>query len=91
MLLTLEPGDGEASMKDMQVHLEKLRQQVAECELIRDLATAKPKRELFDRLAAHLKVLADQVEREMLATGAGDAFLGDKTQEEKLSSGRRLE
>jgi hypothetical protein len=50
-------------MKDMKAHLEKLRVQVSECELIRDLATDKAKRELFDRLAQHLKMLADDVER----------------------------
>jgi hypothetical protein len=50
-------------MKDMQAHLEKLRVQVAECELIRDLATDKAKRELFDKLAAHHRALASEVER----------------------------
>jgi hypothetical protein len=34
-------------MKDMRAHLEKLKVQVAECELIRDLATDPRKRELF--------------------------------------------
>jgi hypothetical protein len=50
-------------MKDMRAHLEKLRTQVAECELIRDLTTDRQKRELFNRLAEHLKVLAAEVER----------------------------
>jgi hypothetical protein len=50
-------------MKDMQVHLEKLRQQTTECELIRDLATDKAKRELFAKLAKHFKTLGDEVER----------------------------
>lgn len=50
-------------MRDMRTHLEKLRTQVAECELIRDLATDRAKRELFDRIAAHLKVLASEIER----------------------------
>ena len=31
--------------------------------LIRDLATDQAKREVFDRLTSHLKVLADQVEQ----------------------------
>jgi hypothetical protein len=53
-------------MKDYQAQLEKLRTDAAECALIRDLATDKAKRELFDRLASHLTVLADQVELEML-------------------------
>jgi hypothetical protein len=53
-------------MKDYEKHLEKLRIDAAECALIRDLATDKAKRDLFDRLAGHLTVLADQVEHEML-------------------------
>ena len=57
-------------MKDMRIHLEKLRAQVAECELIRDLATDKAKRELFNRTAEHLKVLASQIERAMSAPDA---------------------
>ena len=54
-------------MKDMQNQLEKLRTQAAECELIRDLATDKQKRELFARLADHFKVLAAEIERAMAA------------------------
>jgi heme oxygenase len=50
-------------MQDMRVHLEKLRVQAAECEMIRDLATDKAKRELFAKLAEHFKVLASEVER----------------------------
>jgi hypothetical protein len=55
-------------MKDMQVHLEKLRMQAAECETIRDLATDKTKRELFAKLAQHFEVLAAEVERAMNTT-----------------------
>ena len=54
-------------MKDYQVQLEKLRRDAAECALIRDLATDPDKRAMFDRLAAHLGALADQVEQEMLS------------------------
>jgi hypothetical protein len=50
-------------MKDIQAHLEKLRVQIAECELIRDLATEPKKRELFTRLAEHFKILATELER----------------------------
>jgi hypothetical protein len=50
-------------VKDVLVHLEKLRTDAAECGLIRDLATDPTKRELFARLAAHLEVLASEVER----------------------------
>ena len=50
-------------MQDMQAQLEKLRVQIAECEMIRDLATHTKKRELFARLAEHYRVLAAEVER----------------------------
>ncbi len=36
-------------MKDIEAHLEKLRVEIAECELIRVLATELKKRELFTR------------------------------------------
>lgn len=45
-------------MQDMLAQLEKLRSDAAECALIRDLATDPKKRELFDRLATHMSVLA---------------------------------
>ena len=50
-------------MKDMVKHLEKLLEQIAECELVRDLATDPGKRDLFGRLAEHHKVLASELER----------------------------
>ena len=50
-------------MKDMQAQLEKLRTDAAECALIRDLATDPKKRDLFTKLAEHLTLLADEVER----------------------------
>jgi hypothetical protein len=53
-------------MKDYQAQLEKLRTDAAECRLICDLATNPAKREVFDRLALHLTVLADQVELAMI-------------------------
>jgi hypothetical protein len=56
-------------MQDMLAQLEKLRSDAAECALIRDLATDPKKRELFDRLAAHLSLLASEVERAMLESG----------------------
>jgi hypothetical protein len=67
-------------MKDMREQLEKLRQHVAECELIRDLATERSKRELFGRLANQLKMLAAEVESAM-GDQAPITFLGRKTQE----------
>lgn len=56
-------------MEDYLARLEKLRADAAECALIRDLATDPAKRELFARLSAHLKSLADQVEQVMLTKG----------------------
>lgn len=53
-------------MHDYQARLEKLRTDAAECRLISNLATDPAKRDLFDRLAAHMTTLADQVEMEML-------------------------
>jgi hypothetical protein len=50
-------------MIDMQASLEKLRADAAEAALIRDLATDIGKRELFDKLSAHLATLAAEVER----------------------------
>jgi hypothetical protein len=57
-------------MKDYLAQLERLRREAADCALIRDLATDKAKREMFDRLCSHLTVLADQVEQEMLSRKA---------------------
>lgn len=53
-------------MKDYLAQVEKLRKDAAEAALIRDLTTDKAKREMFDRIASHLTVLADQVEIAML-------------------------
>src|ERR1700752_274923 len=58
-------------MKDYLAQIEKLRKDAAECALIRDLATDKAKREMFDRLCIHLTVLADQVEMAMLEGKGG--------------------
>ena len=52
-------------MKDFQASLEKLREEATEYALIRDLATDRTKREMFDRLAEHLNRLADEVEQAM--------------------------
>ena len=57
-------------MKGMQTHLEKLRVQITEDELIRDLATDKAKRELFDKLAAHFRALAPEVEQAIATAGS---------------------
>jgi hypothetical protein len=62
-----ETNDFAPPMKDYKLQLEKLRSDAAECALVRDLATDKAKREMFDRLALHLDQLADEVERAMNA------------------------
>jgi hypothetical protein len=58
-------------MKDYLAQVEKLRKGAADCALIRDLATDKAKREVFDRLASHLTLLADQVEQAMMQRNTG--------------------
>ena len=50
-------------MQDMKVHHEKLLADAAECELISRLATDAAKRDLFARLAQHLKMLASEIDR----------------------------
>jgi hypothetical protein len=57
-------------MKDYEGSLEKLRTDATEAALIRDLATHPAKRELFDRLAHHLTVLACEVEQAIAARKA---------------------
>jgi hypothetical protein len=52
-------------VKDYKASLEKLRRDAIECALIRDLATDRAKRELYDRLHAHLNRLADEVQMAM--------------------------
>jgi hypothetical protein len=57
-------------MKDYKASIEQLRRDADEAALIRDLATDRTKREMFDRLAQHLGQLADEVERAMNASKA---------------------
>jgi len=49
---------------DMQTHLQKLRKEASECEMISKLATNETKRVLFAK-PAHHRVLADEAERAM--------------------------
>lgn len=56
-------------MKNYRASLEKLRNDAAECAIIRDLATDGKKREMYDRLHAHLNRLADEVEAAMRNSG----------------------
>ncbi|MDI3564461.1 hypothetical protein [Bradyrhizobium sp. Arg816] len=57
-------------MKDFQASIEKLRKDAAEAALIRDLATDKVKREIYDRLNLHFSRLADEVEQAIKSSGA---------------------
>jgi hypothetical protein len=59
-------------MEDMQKHLERLRNEAEECELISRLSGNKTKRELFSKLAAHHRVLAQEVERAIAAETNAD-------------------
>ena len=56
-------------MQDMRAHLEKLRIEAEECEVISKLATNATKKELFAKLATHYRrrarPLADEVELAM--------------------------
>ena len=58
------------AVKDYRASIEKLRKDAAEAALIRDLATDKTKREMYDRLHEHFNRLADEVERAMKASAA---------------------
>jgi hypothetical protein len=50
-------------------HLEKLHRDAVDCALISKRATDAQKKELFDRLADHLAMLASELEREIEAKG----------------------
>ena len=58
-------------MQGMQVYLEKLLRDVAECRLMSDLCIDTEKRKLFSRLADHNAVLASEIEREIEKQDAG--------------------
>jgi hypothetical protein len=55
-------------MKDMQAHLEKLRNEAEECDLISKLATDTTKKALFAKLAAHHRALIRDVEQAIAAS-----------------------
>ncbi|WP_375775973.1 hypothetical protein ACE103_29880 [Bradyrhizobium sp. ma5] len=50
-------------MQGMETHLEKLRIEAEECDLISKLATNATKKAVFAKLAARHRNLADEVER----------------------------
>jgi hypothetical protein len=51
------------TQQDLQVHLEKLLRDAAECKLISDLSTDREKQGLFARIAEHYEMLAAEIER----------------------------
>ena len=55
-------------MKDMQAHLERLRNEAEECELISKLATNGTKKALFAKLAEHHLTLIKEVEEAIAAS-----------------------
>lgn len=65
----------------MQLRLEKLRDDAAECAVIAGLAETREKRELFARLSEHLNALADQVEQAISAVANPAVFLRRQTSE----------
>jgi hypothetical protein len=69
-------------MKDMLAHLERLRVQTAECEMIRDLATDRAKREMFAKLAEHFRLLAGELEKEVAQRSSVGTVLGRKTRDD---------
>jgi len=53
-------------MQDMKASAEKLRAEADYAEQIARSATDSQKRELYERLAAHFRQLADEIERVMV-------------------------
>ncbi|MBR0855509.1 hypothetical protein [Bradyrhizobium liaoningense] len=49
-------------MKDMLEHLATLRDQIGRCEELRDTAKSQIKRAIFERIVAHYKILAIELE-----------------------------
>jgi hypothetical protein len=56
-------------MQDVQTYLEKLSTDAVDCAMISKRATDAQKREMFDRLAEHLAMLASELERAIEAKG----------------------
>lgn len=57
-------------MKDYHASIEKLRKDAADAALIRDLATDRVKRDMYDRLYRHFNSLADEVEQAIKSSTA---------------------
>ncbi|MFK4530824.1 hypothetical protein ABIF90_008805 [Bradyrhizobium japonicum] len=56
-------------MKDFHASVEKLRRDAADAAVIRDLATDRVKREMYDKLNIHFSRLADEVEQAIRSFG----------------------
>jgi hypothetical protein len=65
MLSPVENGGEKTMTEVLRVHLEKLRADAVEYATISREAIDPSKRELFARLAGHLTVLADEVQKEI--------------------------
>jgi hypothetical protein len=68
-------------MKDMKAHLERLRDQAAECAILSAEAQTRKKRELFAKLCADLTDSADHIESVINGTALPDGLLGRSTYE----------
>jgi hypothetical protein len=55
-------------MQDMRAHLEKLRNEAEECELISKLATSANKKALFAKLAEHHRAMVKEVAQVIAAS-----------------------
>jgi len=55
-------------MNDMQSHLKTLRAKIDECKRLERASKRPVRRDVFKRLAAHYKVLADELERAIAQT-----------------------
>jgi hypothetical protein len=63
----------EEPMKDYLASVEKLRLDAADAALIRDLATDKTKRDMFNQLHEHMNRLAEEIEQAMNPTKPSEA------------------
>ena len=58
-------------MKDYLASVEKLRREASEAALIRDLATDRIKRAIYDKLHEQLNRLADEVQQALKSSAEG--------------------
>ena len=65
------------SMKELEIQLEKLRSEAAECRILSDVATDPEKRELFAKVGQHVAALVAGVEGALAAGSANVAPAAD--------------